>query len=93
MIESVTGEYFSLVLAQSRQCWAQILAKGGSALTLKTQRYEGDDRVVLEIGWSLLQYKEVNGQMMEREDVQHISGLPLSPCTHYPHASTCHSSS
>ena len=72
MVEGVKGSFFSLILTQSRQAWREIHYKGGSALSLRTQRFEGDPRIVIEIGWSVLQFEIVNGALQEVEDAQHM---------------------
>ena len=73
MVEGVKGSFFSLILTQSRHAWNEIYSKGGSALTVKTQRFEGDSRIVIEVGWSFLQMKISHGTFQEEEDTQHLS--------------------
>jgi len=75
LIESFQGRLFSLLLTQSRHAYNTICNQGGAALAVKTQRYEADKKVVLEIGWSSLQFIKGKQGMEEKEDVYHGSKL------------------
>lgn len=55
ILESMKGEFFSFVFDQSRKAWQTICTQGGACIALRTQRYEADTRLVLEIGWAALQ--------------------------------------
>lgn len=73
LLESVKGDFFSLVLTKSRLAWSQIQQYGGSALAIKTQRFETDNRIVLEVGWSWLLYtRDREGVIRESDEAQHM---------------------
>lgn len=57
------------------------MALGGSAVAIKTQRYDNLDALVLEVGWAILTYKiDANGNLDMNDSVQFRSEREHSPC-------------
>lgn len=73
MLEDVKGDFFSLILTQSRQAWKIIHNSGGSAIAIKTQRYEGSESVVLEVGFATLKIAFQDGVRTDSDDIAHFS--------------------
>lgn len=68
MNESTKEYRFSLMLIQSREHFNLINTKGGSILSIKTQRYETLDKLVLEIGWAYLSHQLDSHKVMQVTD-------------------------
>lgn len=48
--------------------------RGGAVIALKTQRYEADDRIMLDLGWSYVRYKRTaEGKAVQMDRSEHFS--------------------
>ena len=68
MNESTKEYRFSLMLTQSREHFMLINSRGGSILCIKTQRYETDEKLVMEIGWAYLDQQPDSNKFMQVTD-------------------------
>ncbi|KAK9899299.1 hypothetical protein P389DRAFT_209273 [Cystobasidium minutum MCA 4210] len=66
---SMKSKLFSLILTQSRKAYVDVRTRGGSVFTLKTQRYELDAQIVIEVGWSYSRTANATPGAMEEEAI------------------------
>lgn len=72
MLYTMKSKLFSFILTQSRKAYLDIRSRGGTVFTLKTQRYELDAQIVIEIGWSYTQTGNgAKGETGEDDVVKH----------------------
>lgn len=68
-LHSMKSNLFSIILTQSRKAYSDVCSRGGAIFTLKTQRYELDSQIVIEIGWSYTQPARAHNSDSADEDV------------------------
>lgn len=73
---SMKSKLFSLILTQSRKAYVDVRTRGGSVFTLKTQRYELDAQIVIEVGWSYSRTANATPGAMEEEAIIKHRGTP-----------------
>lgn len=74
LVDTSQVQTFNFELAQNRLFWEKIRSEGGAALAVKTQLFETDARIVLDIGWSGWRFmRDKQGQILEQDLSEHYS--------------------